>query len=270
MKLFSKILLAAACFGMILATMPSVKAQAAEPVTYTVRFDVNSKTWAVSSDLKNWGSDSMFQYFNDGDNIVVDGCNAADIKMGEFKVEKKVGQLAFTNGAQAIVYANGVDYAYTLSGTTGVIHSNVTKASVYDQSVMQIFGNVANFVEETNGVADNERVKATFAVTGTVDAATVRYNDSFDKPATIYSVAAGKLVSGYDGSESYKGAVVIDEANYSKTAPAAKPAEAPAKEEKQLDKVPKTGYGDSKAPYVMFGASAVFALLGLVLRKKNA
>ena len=261
MKTLKKVLsLAAALVMLVTLGLAPVKSYAADATTWYVRYDVNSGRWFVSTDLTDW-KDANLDSLQAGDKVVIDACgeDAPELILTAYQ---NIGELAFTSKANAKVTAPYVASVYTLNDAIGVVNANVGTADSYYGTVMQVNGNVEKF---TGHYDPDEAVINTFAVTGTVGEANVKFTGNrLSNSTTIYNVAADAFKT------DAKGLVNLTESQYSLTAPAASAtvtAENPASE-KVLDSVPNTGSFGVEESMVFFMLSAVFAIGAVVYKKK--
>lgn len=271
MKVFKKLVALATTAVVIaacLAVFVPAKAEAAEtPTKWYVTYDSGSGRWYGSNDGVNWANDDLTG-FKAGDTLVVNADNATPVQY-EIRVPAAVGELAIIKGANVVIYASYVDHVYVVGQSVGVINANVNKAEAYTTGVLQINGDVNEFTAYYESGQDPN-----FAVSGTVGKANVKWTgDVLSNKTTIYNVAKGKLYP-----DQYSKIVVLEKGKDCSTDPSAQTypvtsgAAAAAKaatSEKQLDKVPKTGFFEALPESILFfGLAAVFAIGAVCYRKK--
>lgn len=235
-----------------------------EARTYYVKYLPDSDEWkyeigswtdnGAHHDIKNLSSSIA-----NGDLLVVDGTNGADIKL---KVNVYLNNLTVVNGNIANVTANGVDNFYALNNSTSVVNGDVVNAYVYDMCVVNFNNNVTNL-----NVIHTKRdyVEATINVLGTVGRATATGVNKTVFDYYNFATNAFKLVDGRLKSDS---------TSYSSTPVASAPAEtAPAATTtttsgSEYDDVPKTA--DTRLnPLWLVGISAICLVGCYRLRKEK-
>lgn len=257
----------AAVFAACLAVFAPAKAEAAEtPTKWYVTYDSGSNRWYGSNDGVNWSSDDLTG-FKAGDTLVVNADNATPTQY-EIWVPAAVGELAIVKGANVVIHTSYVDHVYVVGQSIGVVDANVNKAEAYTTGVLQINGNVNEFIAYYESGQDT-----IFGVSGTVGKANVKWKgDLLSNTSTIYNVQKGKLVTNNSGwVDLEEGKDCSRDASlqtYPVTGGAAAAAKA-ATSEKQLDKVPKTGFFKVLPESLLFfGLAAVFAVGAVCYRKK--
>ncbi len=203
------------------------------------------------------------QEIKDGDLLVVQGSGE------EIRLNVHLANVTLTKGASALVFANGIDECYILSGCVAAINGEVANAWVYDTGRATFNNNV-----QTLQIINEEENEPKAYVTAKGSIGHVIARDSGGTHYEYYSVQSGALDI-EDGS--WKTA----EGRYSST-PSAQPAPAPASEPTsaptasapqpaaasgEYDDVPKTG--ESGAVCWLLAAAAV-CLAGKALLKRAA
>lgn len=269
LKKLSTLILGVALLCALVLT-PEMKSRADGPVTWYL---TNSGgTWYASNNTINyWTSDDMVRNnIKDGDNLVINGDNAYT-GFYEYKVDKKLNELAVAGAANANVTAVSVERAY-VAGKNGVLVINadtVKKVEIYPAQTIQVNGNVVNFEAHYEYNTSNYPV---FAVTGTVAAANVAYDGKIENSHnTIYGIGAGLLKS--DG----QGFVTLSAGQFS-TSPTEVPKagntdQAADSSKKQLDKVPQTGLEVSQETIIFAVLALIFAsaavMVGFASKNRN-
>ena len=273
MKMLKKLttLLLSTAFLCAMVLTPSLVSRADGPVTWYITY--SGGKWYGSSNQINYWTDAALVSGNmkDGDHIVINADNATT-ELLQYKVDKRIGELAVTNGAFANVEAPYVERAYVAGrGSTLIVTApRVNNVEIWPGQTIQINGSVTDFVAhyEFNGQSP------VFAVTGTVDAANVAYDRKVENSGKrIYGLAAGTLKSDEEGLVNLKESEV-------NTTPTAAPSTGTnqkssdsASSGKQLDKVPQTGAGISLETYIFGGLALLFAaaavMVGFTAKKDN-
>lgn len=265
-------LLLAAAFMVALPLMPisSLKASAAEPVTYIINYIDSMGQWRYQVG-NEWNNDAehrelyyMQQDMKDGDYLVVSGNHDLNLT-----VSVRLGNLTVRNSNMSVIHANGYDACYILGGSTAAINGDVTLAAVYGDNTRCTFNNNVKTLEITNN-NDNKDASPVVTCGGTVDHLILHdpYTDYH-----FYNIAAGKLVA-------EKANITTDKAYYTTEAPAAAtppaatatppaatatpPAATPVPAG-EYDDVPKTG--DTDIFLVLAGLSVVCLLGSYAVRK---
>jgi len=233
MKLFKKsiALFAAALLFTLSFCSISITADAAEPVTYYLKYVAANSEWRYQ--VGTWESDNsgrelyyMEKEIKDGDVVVIDSPTNITLKLNV-----RLSNLTLVNTDTAVVHAKGYDYVYVLSGAKCAINGDVTNADVYGNAVVNFNNNVGflRLLHETS-----PKIKATVSCIGTVDHV---YAGS---PTTLlfenYSYAENSLriVNGSNKSDTTKFTTTPPAATTTPAAPATGNAD-------EYDDVPKTG-----------------------------
>ena len=274
--------LAAVCFA--IPGLGKITVKAAEPTTYVLNYSDSSSEWRYK-EASSWSAEVqdrelyyLQQNIKDGDYIVID--NDVENNALALKVSVRLGNLTFKNTVGVpVVYANGYDSVYFLSGTSGAVNGDVSHAYVYGDAKANFNSNVDTL--EMIGLTDDKsnNLHATINGVGTVNHLIAKDNRDQSVFYEAYSFAAGKLAI-EDGS-------LKTEAKYYSTtapAPAAAAEAAPAATEQptqttaparatqnstssEYDNVPKTG--ENSAMFWLLGAAVVCMAGGYTIRRKN-
>lgn len=236
-------LLAAALFC-VLPLLSPINAQAAEPITYYLKYLPEKSSWAYQQ-LTAWDYNDNYgdisyvvMAIKDGDSLVIDGDVPFDLELNV-----QLANLTVLNASTFIFNTKGIDELYLHDGIT-IINCDVKNAYVYNESVCNFNKNVTNL--NILGVAD---INATVAVIGTVN-----HVKGADNYKTYYEAYNFKPETLYIE----KGSLRTEAANYSTTpsttttTPSTTPSAPSAGE---YDDVPKTG--DSYLALMLVGAAAV-------------
>ena len=275
-KIVTLLTLAAVCL-----TAPAfgkITVKAAEPNTYVLNYSPSKGEWRFKP-ASSWSEEVqdrelyyMMQEIKDGDYIVID--NDVENNALALKVSVRLGNLTFKNTVGVpVVYANGYDSVYFLSGTSGAVNGEVSHAYVYGSARANFNNNVdiLEMIGTSNDKSNN--LHAYINCTGTVNHLIARDNRDQSTFYDAYNFAAGRLVI-EDGS------LKTEEQYYSKTASAETPAPAAAGQPAQAaaapsqaavssdyDNVPKTG--ERPVMFWLLGAAVVCLAGGYTLRRKN-
>ena len=255
--------LAAVCFA--IPGLGKITVKAAEPTTYVLNYSDSSSEWRYK-EASSWSAEVqdrelyyLQQNIKDGDYIVID--NDVENNALALKVSVRLGNLTFKNTVGVpVVYANGYDSVYFLSGTSGAVNGDVSHAYVYGDAKANFNSNVDTL--EMIGLTDDKsnNLHATINGVGTVNHLIAKDNRDQSVFYEAYSFAAGKLAI-EDGS------LKTEAKYYSTTAPAA-PAQATQNStSSEYDNVPKTG--ENSAMFWLLGAAVVCMAGGYTIRRKN-
>lgn len=211
MKQFKKsiMLFAVALFCMIPFFASSITAQAAEPVTYYLKYVDNEGEWRYQTGTWQDGNSHRELYYmkqdiKDGDLVVVDGTQPLDLS-----VNVRLNNLTVVHGTNIVIAANSIDNVFVINGSTAAVNGDVTYAEVYDASVCNFNNNVGTL----KVLSEKENtLNASVAVVGTVNHLYAGGKDY--KHYEFYNFKANTL-------RVENGALKTDKANYSETAQAA-------------------------------------------------
>ncbi len=173
MKKFKKFvsLLAAAAILAIAPGANALKAEAANPTTFYVKYDDSKNEWRMQ--VHEWKNDyegRELYYLNEGDEKVKDGdilivlSNEEDeTGSEEIHVNARLSNLT-VNRAHAVVKANGIDECYVFGDSYAAVTGNITDAYVYDNASCTFHSNVRNLhliSTQSNEVESNVTVGGT-------------------------------------------------------------------------------------------------------------
>lgn len=212
----------------------TISAQAAEPVTYYVKYVDSVDAWRFQTGSwqdNNYHRDMSYLplEIKDGDHLVIDG--PKDIKLS---VDVNLSSLTVVNSTLAVISAKSYENVYTLNGTTSAISGDVKNAYVYEKFVANFNDDVTNLY-----MISQEGPIGTLAVVGSV---------SYMKVSTLKTEIT--MAEYYNFKENTlrvtDGALKTAEADFSRTAPAAAPTPAAPSTSTttpsgEYDEVPKTG-----------------------------
>lgn len=252
---------AVALFCMVPFFAASMTAQAAEPVTYYLKYVDNEDEWRYQvGTWQDGGSHRELYYMKqdikDGDLVVVDGYEPLDLS-----VDVRLNNLTVVHGSHIVVAAKSFDNVFVINGSTAAVTGDVTYAEVYDASICNFNSNVGTL--KVLSEKENE-LKASVAVVGTANHLYAGGKDY--KHFEFYSFAANTL-------RIENGSLKTDKANYSETPQATTtttttPSTGTSSgSSSEYDDVPKTG--DARFNPMWFVMIAGVCLAGAYRLKKN-
>lgn len=259
MKKIKKMLLVLAAFVMCVIPVLStpMTANAAEPVTYYVKYLPDLAIWRFQTGTwvdGGYHRDLWFlkEEIKDGDHLVIDG--TPEIKL---EVDVNLGSLTVSKSTLAVIGAKSIGTVYTLDTSVSSITGDVTNAYVYDQSLANFNSNVS-YLEIIRDKAD--LLEATVAVAGTLDH--VRAHGANYTHFELYSFAANSFYL-------ENGILKTDPSKFSYTAPVVV-APTPSAPAGDYDAVPKTGDVRFNPLWLVGIAAACLAGSYVVKKKVNA
>ncbi len=240
MKKIKRMLIALAalvlCIVPILST--PITAQAAEPVTYWLRYVPEKGEWRFQTG--GWVENGyhrelyyMHQDIKDGDLVVIDSTDQL-----ELTINANLKNLTVKQSDYAVITVKSVDEFYAINGSTCAITGDINKADIYDKCVVNLNSNV----KELNVLSEKkDTLSSTVAVLGTVDhlyagGANYKHYEFYNFAANSLRIEKGALKT--DASK-YSTAPVAATPEPAPVAPVA-PAPAPVTPSDELDAVPKT------------------------------
>ena len=263
------ITLLAAVALLFMAGSNSFKAQATEPVTYSVIYMPDTEDWEYRADTSEFEDPNYYRelYYmketlKDGDLVAVyyDGsANPAPVlDLGNVRLSNLT--VAQSDGL-SIIYAGYIDECFLLAGTSSAINSDINTVYVYDSITCNLNKNVN---ELRLSFKDEDEMHSNIGSMGTVEhfyAASEAY-----VPYDLYHFATGSFC--LDNGE-----LETPEEKYSKTASspapqptpvppansAAEPSNSAAAPSAEYDHVPKTG---NTSPVLWLLCTAVLCLGG--------
>ena len=252
--------LAAVCFA--IPGLGKITVKAAEPTTYVLNYSDSSSEWRYK-EASSWSAEVqdrelyyLQQNIKDGDYIVID--NDVENNALALKVSVRLGNLTFKNTVGVpVVYANGYDSVYFLSGTSGAVNGDVSHAYVYGDAKANFNSNVDTL--EMIGLTDDKsnNLHATINGVGTVNHLIAK-DGSLKTEAKYYSTTAPAPVAAAEA------APAATEQPTQTTAPAQATQNSTSSE---YDNVPKTG--ENSAMFWLLGAAVVCMAGGYTIRRKN-
>lgn len=249
--------LAAAAASLFLSGTATMTVNAAEPVTYAVKYNANLDEWRMQkgTNVFDDNAESREVYYMQlelkaGDTVVVysEGECKKELYLGlKDQGLPRLGNLTVRTD-WSVIYTGGVDNAYVLAGTSCSINGNVTNANVYDTAVATFSNNVGTL----NIYGRDDGSDSSVSVGGTVGHLYVVPTNS-NIPRTFYNLynfKAGSLnlQEGTLMSQSWQYMTAEEYAlqNPNTATPEEPAAETPAQsvpaaDDDEYDDVPKTG-----------------------------
>lgn len=247
MKKYKKIvsLLAAAAMVLLIPNAAALKASAATPTTFYLKYDTDQGQWRMQ--VGEWideyeGRETYYlnegsEKAKDGDIVVVLANEEQEAGSGSVTVNAHLSNLT-VNRSSVVISTNGIDSCYVFGDSYAAITGNVSNAYVYDNAKCTFNSDVTNL----RLIASQENdVDTDVSVAGTVAYASVSNPGGVIRE--FYNFAKGTFY--YDNASG----LMTDPSNYSKsgTAPSntapAQPAATAAQPAAsgEYDDVPKTG-----------------------------
>lgn len=262
--------LAAAAF-FLLPKAGCLRAAAAEPVTYAVKYIEEKDDWRYLSGTSVFDDNAyhrelyyMLLDLKDGDIVVVynETSQSRTLDLGNVHL----GNLTVTpSNAITLIFSGDVDECHILKGAYCTINANVTNAHVYESAVCNFNKNVQELRLHVEGELGTS---LSIGCEGTVGHL---YAPSDTLPRTFYDFYDFKAGTMYIQD----GVLMTNSANYSLVptqtqtpAPTAvPPTPAPSGGNDEYDEVPKTG---SPSPMLwLAGIAVISAAISCRLRKKR-
>lgn len=270
-------LLAAAAMVLAIPGATSLKASAATPTTYYLKYDTDQNQWRMQ--VGEWideyeGRETYYlnegsEKAKDGDIVVILANEEQEAGSGSISVNAHLSNLT-VNRSSVVISTGGVDSCYVFGDSYAAITGDVSNAYVYDNAKCTFNSNVTNLRLVASQAND---VETDVSVAGTVAYASVSNPGGVIRE--FYNFAKGTFY--YD----FASGLMTDPSNYSKTgtAPAGttttQPAAAaatttPAASSGEYDDVPKTGENDLS--FWLLGAAGLLlaGCIGLRLNLKRA
>ena len=196
-----KKLIAVVMAAAMLTLLPNVnmlKANAAEAVTYAVKYMPNVGKWCYQEKTSTFDEkvpymevDSLRQLIKDGDLVVVynDSDDAKSLDLGKVNLSN----LTYAQNTKwSMVYAGSVRDCYVLGGTAGTVNCYVENAYLYDTVTFNFNSNVNNMI-----IYGGDKISSSIGTMGTVghmsayDAAENRVFNFYDFQAGVFYLENG-------------------------------------------------------------------------------
>lgn len=198
MKKFKKIVsvLAAAAVLAIAPGTNALKAEAATPTTFYLKFDTDQNDWRMQ--VNEWQDEyegRELYYLNegsekakDGDIVIILPNETNETNGKEIKINVHLSNLT-VNRAHAVVAANGgVDECYVLGDSYAAVTGAITNAYVYDNATCTFNSNVTNLnliATQSNETESNVSVGGTVSYVSLADSSGV-YEEFYNFPANSF------------------------------------------------------------------------------------
>ncbi len=274
MKRMKAIVTLFAVVAMFLLPTAQMKAEAADPVTFSVKCLGNEWRYQANTSKfdENYGHRElyyMYQEMKEGDIVVVysESDSSPDLDLGTVKLSNIT--ICTTDPKHVVIYAGGVEDIYVLGNTSISINCNVDRGHVYDNGICSFNGNVGSITL----YKDHRGSMANIGCSGTVGHFRMCSMDSSYTYFQLYNFQEGKfeLINGnittpdwaFSWNDPNNGAAPAPTA--APQAPAQQPAQQPAAG--AYDSVPKTG--DANMMMVLFGAASACLAGSYGLKRRN-
>lgn len=281
MKCFKKVLslVAAAAITVTGLGFNSLSADAANPTTYYLKYDLDKGQWRMQ--VNEWLDDyegRELYYLNEGSDKVKDGDVVVVLENEEqasgstnIAINARLSNLTINRSTAMITVSGGIDNCYVLGESYTAITGNVANAYVYDDAKCTFHSNVTNLsliASQANDVDVDVSVKGTVAYASVSNAAgIIRQYYNFAANTFYYDHSSGLMTD--PSNYSTTGSAPAASAAAETTAPAASTASgttASASSSGAYDDVPKTG--ESNLVIWLFALSAA-SLAGCLALRKN-
>ena len=221
MKCFKKLvsLVAAAALLTVLPGANALQAEAAEPTTYYIKYDLDQGQWRMQ--IGEWLNDyegRELYYLNEGSEKVKDGdtvvilANEEKAAGPDISINARLGNLT-VNRTSVVIKANGMDNWYVLGESDAAISGNVTNGYVYDDAKCT-FNNDVTSLRMIASVAND--VDVDVSVKGTVGYAAVengggvlREYFNFVAGKFYYDHASGLMTAVYPPQDRHRPRILL-------------------------------------------------------------
>lgn len=249
MKKFKNILiLLTAVWAVLLLPQAGLRASAADPVTYAVKYIPDVGEWRYQANTSTFDESLtyrelyyMFQDMKEGDIVVVynDSDSATNLDLGSLRLSN----LTIARTASfTIVFSGEVTECHVLAGTSCSVNANVANAHVFDSAVCNFNGNV-----QTLTIHANDEISSTVGCTGTVghlyapsDTLPRTFYDLYQFPTNTLNIQEGVLMTHPDLYRTSPGQTTAPTTPAQTTPPAETPPSS-GSDDDEYDEVPKTG-----------------------------
>lgn len=188
-------LLAAAVLLLMMPGAKNLQADAAEPVTYSLKYVEEKGEWRFhigAWDDNNAGHRELYylkEAIKDGDIIVIEGGDQSLT----LELPVNLNNITFNHSHLAIITAKSVENVYVLRDSVAVINGDVVNAHVYDNAVANFNNNVTNlYITKERSGEQSINVVGTVAYVKTSDAEKV-YNELYNFQANSFCQEKGIL-----------------------------------------------------------------------------
>ena len=188
-------LLAAAALLLMVCGVKNLQADAAEPVTYSLKYVEEKGEWRFhigAWDDNNAGHRELYylkEAIKDGDIIVIEGGEQSLT----LELPVNLNNITFNHSHLAIITAKSVENVYVLRDSVAVVNGDVVNAHVYDNAVANFNNNVTNlFITKERSGEQSINVVCTVAYVKTSDADRV-YNELYNFQANSFCQEKGIL-----------------------------------------------------------------------------
>ncbi len=284
MKRIKKIvsLLAAAAVLAIAPGTNVMKAEAATPTTFYVKYDDDKNEWRMQ--VNEWKDDyegRELYYLNDGDEKVKDGdivivLDNEDDETGskEIHINAHLSNLTINRAHAVVAVGGGIDECYVFGDSYAAVTGNITNAYVYDNASCTFNSNVTNL--HLISTQSNE-VEANVTVGGTVTYASLAneggvFKEYYNFLAGTFhhDYASGLMTATYhysnDPNVNAYSAPEVPASSVPTPAGSSTSSQGSTASSNEYDDVPKTG--ESNAVVWLFAISAACFAGSAMMRRK--
>ncbi|MBR1771130.1 MAG: hypothetical protein IJ747_03780 [Lachnospiraceae bacterium] len=284
MKCFKKVVSLAAAAAIVLSgsAFATLRADAATPTTYYIKYDEDKSEWRMQ--IGNWDKEyegTQLYYLNEGNDKVKDGDVVVILENdegvqghGDISINAHLSNLTVSRTSAVVAATGGIDNCYVLGESTAAISGNVTNGYVYDDAKCTFNNNVTNLsliASQENDVDLDCSVKGTVAYCSVSNpGGIVKQYYSFAANTFYYDHASGLMTdpSNYSTSGSVPAASTATQTTTQTTTTASSQQSAGNASSGAYDDVPKTG--DSNLAIYLFALSAISFAGCLAFRRKAA
>lgn len=284
MRKFKKIvsLLAAAAVLAIAPGANALKAEAATPTTFYVKYDTSKDEWRMQ--VNEWKDDyegRELYYLNEGDEKVKDGDivvvldnEDSDTGSKEIHINAHLSNLTINRAHAVVAVGGGIDECYVFGDSYAAVTSNVTNAYVYDNASCTFNSNVTNLnliATQSNEVESNVTVGGTVTYASLANAGGVlKQYYNFLAGTFHHDDASGLMTATYhysnDPNTNAYSAPEVPASSVPTPAGSSTPAQGNTSSSNEYDDVPKTG--ESNMIVWLFAISAACFAGSAMMRRK--
>lgn len=188
-------LLAAAALLLMVCGVKNLQADAAEPVTYSLKYVEEKGEWRFhigAWDDNNAGHRELYylkEAIKDGDIIVIEeGDQGLTLEL-----PVNLNNITFNHAHYAVITVKSVENVYVLRDSVAAINGDVVNAHVYDNAIANFNNNVTNlYITKERSGEQSVNVVGTVAYVKTSDAERV-YNEFYNFQANSFCQEKGIL-----------------------------------------------------------------------------
>ena len=188
-------LLAAVVLLIMASGVEELCADAAEPVTYSLKYVEDKGEWRFhvgAWDDNNAGHRELYylkEAIKDGDTIVIEECDQSLT----LELPVNLNNITFNHAHYAVITVKSVENVYVLRDSAAAINGDVVNAHVYDNAIVNFNNNVTNlYITKERSGEQSINVVGTVAYVKTSDAERV-YNELYNFQANSFCQEKGIL-----------------------------------------------------------------------------